>query len=462
VNAWIDLNDDGKFDDSENAAPYRWPLASYTPEGVYDLQIYLPIIDGRRIKSGPHLMRLAVTPNEQYRQKCGNTYYRETRDYNVTIVRYAAQPVDTGVPFLALSDNACSQNNAKIVFVIMTGQLGTHIRDDTPMNTVVRDNQNRHHLAVTLYENTIYRIRIQLDCDRPSSRGQYDLNCNLAQDVNVFIDLNNDGIFDATETRVHHRWPLHNSMGLGIYDLDIPIPVIDGLAMKSGTHRMRVVVMPSEEYHTKCGQTDYKEVREYTVNVIPRTTYGELKGTHCPAGSLACSDGYSAIFSVKLFGEQSTRITDETKQCSATNNYHDQRNLAATLFDNMVYTINVELFCVQQWGYGNSYNRDEYLFETICNRAHYLDAWIDFNNDGVFDESKERMTSSNRYKDDSRKDQYDLRITIPKIDGRSYLAGQHRMRIILTQDEQDRKPCYNSGYGEARDYTVQITPKPLY
>lgn len=36
------------------------------------------------------------------------------------------------------------------------------------------------------------------------------------------------------------------------------------------------------------------------------------------------------------------------------------------------------------------------------------------------------------------------------------------MRIVLTQDEQNRKPCYNGGYGEARDYTIQIVPTPPY
>ena len=92
VNAWIDLNDDGKFDDSENAAPFRWPLTSYIPEGVYDLQIYVPSIDGRVVKSGPHKMRLTVTLNEDYRLRCGNEYYTETRDYSVTISRYSVEP----------------------------------------------------------------------------------------------------------------------------------------------------------------------------------------------------------------------------------------------------------------------------------------------------------------------------------------------------------------------------------
>ncbi|CAF1526370.1 unnamed protein product, partial [Didymodactylos carnosus] len=147
----------------------------------------------------------------------------------------------------------------------------------------------------------------------------------------------------------------------------------------------------------------------------------------------------------RLFGEQGTQILDEMRKCSSTNNYNDRSDLVATLFDNTAYTLHVELYCVQQSGYGNSYDQDASLFETYCNQAHYLDAWIDFNNDGMFDENNERMLSSNRYRDGQRATQYDLSINIPRTDGRDYLDGQHRMRIVLTRDGRNRIPCYNTG-----------------
>jgi len=183
---------------------------------------------------------------------------------------------------------------------------------------------------------------------------------------------------------------------------------------------------------------------------------------HCSAGNLACSPGHGAIFSVKFLGEQNTQIDDTTKLCSSTNNYNDRGDLVIALFDNMVYTLHIELFCTQQWGYENSYKQDSSLFDTVCIHEHYLDVWIDFNNDGIFDESNERISPNDRYKDDNHRTQYDLRINIPKIDDRNYLDGHLRMRIVLTQHEHNRRPCYNSGYGEARDYTVQLIPKPTY
>jgi hypothetical protein len=165
---------------------------------------------------------------------------------------------------------------------------------------------------------------------------------------------------------------------------------------------------------------------------------------------------------VNLFGEQGTQIRDEVKQCNAVNNYNDRSNLVATLFDNTAYTLRIELYCVQQWGYDNPYNQDSSLIETSCNHAQYLGVWIDLNNDGTFDENNERILPSNWYEDGQRTNQYDLSITIPKIDRRNYASEQHRMRIVLTQDERNRKPCYGTGYGEARDYTIQIISKPAY
>jgi hypothetical protein len=183
---------------------------------------------------------------------------------------------------------------------------------------------------------------------------------------------------------------------------------------------------------------------------------------HCSPGNFACSDGNAAIFLVNLFGEQGTQIRDEMKKCSSVNNYNDRSDLAVTLFDNKVYTLHIELYCVQQLRYENSYNQDPSLFETSCQHARYLDVWIDFNNDGIFDEGQERMRPNDRYRDGRESNQYDLSIVIPKIDGINSLDGQHRMRIILTQDERNRRSCHNTGYGEARDYTIQIIPKSFY
>ena len=164
---------------------------------------------------------------------------------------------------------------------------------------------------------------------------------------------------------------------------------------------------------------------------------------------------------MKLYGEQNSEINDQTKQCAASDNYNDRRNLVVTLFDDTTYTLQIELYCAQQWGFDNSDQPDSFLSETTCDHKNYLDVWIDYDNNGVFDEYTERITTSNGY-DDGYQTRFDLSINVPQIDRRNSVDGSRQMRIILRQDDQNRKPCYNTGYGEARDYTIQIRSKPDY
>ena len=183
--------------------------------------------------------------------------------------------------------------------------------------------------------------------------------------------------------------------------------------------------------------------------------------THCFPGSLICSAGSRAIFSVKLSGEQNTMIDDEKTRCSSMKNYEDETHLVAKLFDNNIYTLHIQLYCVKPWDYENSYREDPSFDETNCNTPHYLDVWIDLNNDGRFDENTEQ------FRDDQCdygciKTDYHFSIIIPQVDGRNIIEGSHRMRVLLTRDYNNRKSCYSVGYGEARDYTVHIITKHLY
>ena len=181
--------------------------------------------------------------------------------------------MEIGGPYLSLSDDVCSQENGAIVLVLMAGEQGTHIRDDTPANTLIGQNQNRHHLSVRLYEKSVYRVRIQLDCHTSSSRSTLKKNCNLAQDVNICIDFNDNQRCEQAESLVDHRWPLRSSMPLGIYDFQVLMPTIDGVKITAASHRMRVTVTNSEEYRRKCAQINYSETRDYTIDLLARARH---------------------------------------------------------------------------------------------------------------------------------------------------------------------------------------------
>ncbi|CAF4159763.1 unnamed protein product, partial [Rotaria magnacalcarata] len=112
------------------------------------------------------------------------------------------------------------------------------------------------------------------------------------------------------------------------------------------------------------------------------------------------------------------------------------------------------------WNDENSYRQDLFSVETNCNIAHYLDVWIDLNNDATFDQSKELLFNDNQRNVGYINGDYDLNIAIPQTNGENRIVEPHIMRILLTREPNNRKPCYSDGYGEARDYTVHILRHP--
>ncbi len=181
--------------------------------------------------------------------------------------------VTTPYPYTLLSNILCSPQVGKIILVVMAGEHRTQIRDDPSTRALLTGNyQNQQHQTIILYEDIVYLLRIQLDCSRQWSSDALERNCHLIYDVNVWIDLNDDGIFDSSENAAPYHWPINSYTPQGIYDLQIYIPVLDAQRIKTGPHRMQLAVTLSEQYRRKCGENDYKEIREYTVSIIPTGT----------------------------------------------------------------------------------------------------------------------------------------------------------------------------------------------
>lgn len=90
VIAWIDYNDNN-YDDSESKVLQRSGSNNGVPTGEYELDIYVPPIDGRTIREGIHRMRITVRPSDEYRRECGNIQYEEIRDYDINVIRRATR-----------------------------------------------------------------------------------------------------------------------------------------------------------------------------------------------------------------------------------------------------------------------------------------------------------------------------------------------------------------------------------
>ena len=80
--------------------------------------------------------------------------------------------------------------------------------------------------------------------------------------------------------------------------------------------------------------------------------------------------------------------------------------------------------------------------------THNCAAWIDYNNDGVFNPTSELIVSSSSSLGTSGS------VTIPS---NATLNTPLRMRVIADYDlNPDPTPCDDPGYGQAEDYTIIV------
>lgn len=85
--------------------------------------------------------------------------------------------------------------------------------------------------------------------------------------------------------------------------------------------------------------------------------------------------------------------------------------------------------------------------------THNVKAWIDYNNNGVFTDSGEEITTSGGLTSTNGA-QVTKNITIPNS---PVLNTYLRMRVIAEVGAVVSGPCYTSTYGQAEDYAVYIT-----
>lgn len=165
------------------------------------------------------------------------------------------------------------------------------------------------------------------------------------------------------------------------------------------------------------------------------------------------------MFSLTLLGDQNTRIQDTMTRCSPKNNFDDQSHLSVKLTAGKLYTLQIRLHCIGSRNSEYAYGQDPSLVAAECDVDHYVNAWIDLNNDGQFDSVTERAVQDTDTKmiRGSIQQTYTLNVFIPETKGEVHPGEPYRMRVVLARDEGTCKPCYNNGHGEARDYTLFIS-----
>jgi len=121
--------------------------------------------------------------------------------------------------------------------------------------------------------------------------------------------------------------------------------------------------------------------------------------------------------------------------------FNGQPNYTATLLPSSSYTLNISTGEYGSQGYA---------------------AWIDYNDDGIFDATELIGATNGTIGTGNTPGQVNASSSFVIALACTPPAGVHRMRIrgAFFQDGQSIQPCTNYGYGETEDYLITIAPAP--
>ena len=382
---WLDFNNDGIFENSEfftsgtNAGPY----------GTATVGIIVPV----DATLGKIRMRIRGGDDEQpdATQACGlsHSIYGQGQDYFVNIKAGFCIPT-----------YAYGGGNDYIVQVTLDG-----------LSQATAGNNPPFYIDYTTTQNTIPYLQ----------QGSTNLLLlTFGSDPNqyngVWLDFNNDGIFDPSE--------FFSSNTDGGSDATVSVSIIVPVSASLGNIRMRIRggddSQPSATQACGPSNSAYGQAQDYLVNIT----------------SVFCVPTYASVGQNQDFITQVT--LDGLSQATVSNDapyyidYTATQNSIPSVSQNSV--ISLSLF------FGNG-------------DAQYNGVWLDFNNNGIFEDSEFFTSNTNAGANGTAV----VSIIVPV----NAMLGHIHMRIRGGDDFQPDagQACgpTNSIYGQAQDYLVNIT-----
>lgn len=223
----------------------------------------------------------------------------------------------------------------------------------------------------------------------------------------AWIDYNQDGVFDASEK----LGELSGIAAGATADIIFNVPI----AALSGTTRMRVREVYSLTSIDPCIEYGFGQAEDYLVDI---TSVAYCIPTYV--------DG--TAFDDYLDGVELGTISNVGSGGTGGPDYNDYTNLSTNLIEGNTYTMTVT-----NGGYDG-----------------VIAAWIDFNQDAVFDVSEKIGETPAAIPAGAT---YNMTFTVPL----GALMGTTRMRVREAFDELGMDPCLVYDYGEAEDYSVVIS-----
>ena len=235
-------------------------------------------------------------------------------------------------------------------------------------------------------------------------------NSTYSEGYAVWIDYNHDGDFTDSGERVWSKAASTTTPVSGSFTVPS--------GATNGATRMRVS-MKYSGVPTPCETFNYGEVEDYTINIVAGGGGTPAPVSYCASKGRTVTDEYI----------QKVHLNTINKTSGSGNGYSDFTSISTSLSKGGQYTITV----TPKWT--NSTYIEGYA------------VWIDYNHDGDFTDSGERVWR----KAASTTTPVSGSFTVPN----SATNGATRMRVSMKY-RGIPTPCETFNYGEVEDYTINI------
>ena len=223
--------------------------------------------------------------------------------------------------------------------------------------------------------------------------------------TSIYIDWNNDTVFDEATELVHKTGTAFECKNPLKPNFDIVVPP----NAKLGLTRMRIIVRDAWKDTDICGKLDHSSTTDFDIDI--KQNYCETKGS---------DTNYEYIESVSINGTNF--------QTGNNNGYFDNTE---TTVDQLIST---SLSLTLTPGFlSTNYNENWFV-------------WIDFDKDGVFDNTNELVYTG------QSQSSIATSIAIPS----QTQAGETTMRVMMKYLTPSADPCGTFTYGEVEDYRLNL------
>lgn len=546
VRVWIDLNNDGQFN---NTAQSSGGELVFSSSGL-GLQTGTVRINAGATTGVALRMRVAADyTNANIPTPCSTPQYSQTEDYRVTLQNNTAPPAanftadqtttcsgcvqftdqSTGAPTSWLwnfgDGQTSTQQNPRhcyttpgtfTVTLTATSTAGSNV--STRPNYITYNNQVPVAASCTPqtinyccnYGITQVTLGTLSNSSAGGTAGYQDFTCtnrvslvegsrttltlvtsSNRQDTRVWLDLNNDGQFTSNEMlleRLDQASPVTGAL------------VIPGTVVRNTPLRLRIISDFVGSTFTACAGVQSGQAEDYTVTVIPNTqppvaAFTSDYATTCTNPVQFTDQSTNAPTSwLWNFGDGQTSTQQNPSHTYTTSGVYNVSLTATNAFGNNTFTRNAYIavtvpclqYCassganVNTWitgvqlsggtlnpaftntsgadagGYGNYTGRiiplttgSTYIMSvaTANNFTRATTVWIDYNRNGVFDNSEIVLNSSTN-----------TTVTAPfTVPSAGSTVGFTRMRVLMRLNANSPQPCVqNQPNAETEDYSVSI------